>query len=67
MQKTGMDDLKKKWCIDGLKIAAGVGAGIYGQRNKCVLSLGFCSSILLKEILAIERCVNMNLERNYQI
>ena len=55
-----------KWYTDGSKTTTGAGAGIHGPSTKCALALGSCTNIFQAELLAIERCLDINLKRNYQ-
>lgn len=50
-----------KWYTDGPKTTTVVDAGIYVPSTKCVLSLGFCISVLQTKILAIEGCLRSDL------
>ncbi|XP_044757685.1 ribonuclease H1-like [Coccinella septempunctata] len=55
-----------KWYTDGSTTTTGAGAGIYGSSTKCTIALGSHSSAFQAEIITIEKCVDINLERNYQ-
>ena len=54
------------WYTDGSQSSVGAGAGIFGPKTKYFESAGVNLNIFQAEVLAIERCTQINLGRNYR-
>lgn len=53
------------WYTDGSKTQEGTGAGVFGPRTKYSEAMGHFPNICQAELLAIERCAEINLNRGY--
>lgn len=56
-----------KWYEDSFKIAEGDGMGINGLRSKYFESLGKYLSIFQKEIHAIKKCVQFDIDGKWEV
>ena len=54
-----------KWYTDGSRTDEGTGPGVFGPRTNFYEPMGKRTSIFQAEVYAIDRCVQLNLDRNY--
>uniref|UniRef100_A0A0K8UXW6 RNase H type-1 domain-containing protein n=1 Tax=Bactrocera latifrons TaxID=174628 RepID=A0A0K8UXW6_BACLA len=55
-----------RWYTDGLKMSKEIGAGIVGPRTKHSTLMEEFPSIFQAEVFEINRCIEINLHRNYR-
>ena len=56
-----------KWYTDGSKTKAGAGVGIVGPRTKIKEALGKEITIYQAEMYALDRCIQLNIDRDYRL
>ena len=55
-----------KWYTDGSRTSDGTGAGLTGPQQSISISMGHYPGIFQAELLAIDKCAQINLDRGYE-